>query len=407
MTRYKGLILSSIIYILIGSQSPGYGQVDTIKVFGQLSWKDKSITGFPEKVSISSKDQPTLSKQAAIDSLGNYSIFLPPGTYQVTPARSYHWMGEEYIRIDHKNSLATIVVGSGEEVIASTLEINSIPPPDLTPEKGIMHKFNAKKALLLDNFVKVHMEYFDIPGASLALIKNGQIIYHKTYGLKNTSTKAPVDEKTLFEAGSITKPVFAFVVCRLAEKGILDLDKPLHLYLPFEDVAHDDRYKLITARHVLSHRTGFPNWAKRNEKGQFDLRFTPGTDFGYSGEGFEYLKRVVERVTKKDIGIILEEELLKPLNLAHFYFEKSEYLAEFAANGHYDQVPTEIRLPESPGMAWSMSTEARSFSAFIIALNNREGLQPETYHKMFSVHSTIPKDDSEKKAAGMKIYIGD
>jgi CubicO group peptidase (beta-lactamase class C family) len=188
---------------------------------------------------------------------------------------------------------------------------------------------------------------------------------------------------------------------RLVEKGILDLDKPLYQYLPFEEVAHDDRYKLITARHVLSHQTGFPNWAERNEKGQFDLKFTPGTDFGYSGEGFEYLKRVVEHITQKDIGTILEEELLIPLHWKHVYFQGSKYVAEFAAHGHYDNSPTDIRLIKKPMMAYSMNTEAKSFSTFMLALRNKKGLKPETYKEMFKIHA--PREDSVHWGLGFSI----
>ena len=115
-----------------------------------------------------------------------------------------------------------------------------------------------------------------------------------------------VDSNTLFEAASITKPVFAFAVQRLAERGVIDLDKPLWLYLPYPDIAYDERYKLITAKHVLTHRTGFPNWRSMNESGKLDIKFTPGTDYGYSGEGFEYLKMVVEKITGKKVEQVLQ-----------------------------------------------------------------------------------------------------
>ena len=77
-----------------------------------------------------------------------------------------------------------------------------------------------------------------------------------------------MDENTLFEAASVTKPVFSFAVQRLAERGVIDLDKPLYLYLPYPDIEYDERYKLMTARHVLTHRTGFPNWRWMNEDGK-------------------------------------------------------------------------------------------------------------------------------------------
>ena len=70
-------------------------------------------------------------------------------------------------------------------------------------------------------------------------------------------TGEKVNDNTLFEAASCTKPVFSFAVQRLAEREIIDLDKPLYLYLPYPDIAYDERYKLMTAKHVLTHRQAF------------------------------------------------------------------------------------------------------------------------------------------------------
>ncbi|MFC2138646.1 serine hydrolase domain-containing protein, partial [Bacteroidota bacterium] len=193
--------------------------------------------------------------------------------------------------------------------------------------------------------------------------------------------------------------------CRLVEKGIIDLDKPLYQYLPFEEIAHDKRYALITARHVLCHQTGFPNWRHENPNGKIDIKFTPGTSFGYSGEGYEYLKRIVAHITQKDIGKVLEDEVINPLELKNIYFAKNEYLAKVVAHGHFDNLPTRATLPDSPGMAWSMHTEANAFSGFILALMNRKGLNAETYDEMFKFQTTVPLDENEKKQ-GKEIYFG-
>jgi CubicO group peptidase (beta-lactamase class C family) len=394
---HRILLLSLVIFILIGANSFVYGQNDSAIVYGHLIWKEKSIPGFPSKINITEKGKSSLLLKAVVDSSGKYSVTLPLGTYNITPSLSYHWAREHYIRIDNDKSQITVTVKSNKDVVAPILEIDTIALPVLIPEKGILYDFNNERAILLDNFIKKYQEYYGIPGVSLALIKNGQVVYCKTYGIKNTDTKELVNEETLFEAGSVTKTMFTFAVMRLVEKGILDLDKPLYQYLPFEDVAHDERYKLITARLVLIHQTGFPNWANRNEKGQFDLMFTPGTKFGYSGEGFEYLKRVVEHITKKGIGVILEEELINPLNLKNIYFQKNDYLLKVAANGHIDNAPTNLRLIDSPKVAYGMYTEAKSFAPFILALSNRKGLKSETYNEMFKIQTIIPKNESEKK----------
>src|SRR4030095_6183209 len=118
------------------------------------------------------------------------------------------------------------------------------------PEKGILVNASTVDAHAIDQFIETYQKYYNIPGVSLALIKDGKLVYHKTYGVRNTMTQQAVDAYTLFEAASITKPVFASAVQRLAERGVIDLNKPLYEYLPYKDIEQDERYKLITAKHV-------------------------------------------------------------------------------------------------------------------------------------------------------------
>lgn len=124
---------------------------------------------------------------------------------------------------------------------------------------------------------------------SVVLVKDGKTVYYRTFGVRNFYTGEPVTRETLFEACSITKIVFAFLVNKMADRGEIDLDKPLCEYLPFVAMEHDPRHRKITARHCLAHRSGFPNWASNNDDGKLDIKAHPGTKFGYSGEGFEYV----------------------------------------------------------------------------------------------------------------------
>jgi len=370
----------------------------------QLKWKDHPIKDLPVKIRITSKQNPSLWVQTNVDSTGQYSTALPPGNYEITPVLRILSLGDSLYKIDITKSHASANIIANDTVIAPVLELSTVAAPCLIQEEGILHSFDKEKAILLDNFINTYRDYYEIPGISLALIKNGKVIYHKTYGVKNTYTKEPVDEKTLFEAASITKPVFAFAVLRLAEKGIIDLDKPLYQYLPFEEIAYDDRYKLITARHVLCHQTGFPNWAYMNKDNKIDIKFMPGTSFGYSGEGYEYLKRVVEHITNKNIDAVLQEEVINPLGLKNTYFSKNDYLAKVVSNGHLDNLPTRADLPEKAGMAGGMHTEAVSFTNFVLALRNRKGLKPETYDEMFKIQTIVPPDEDSKE--GYENYFG-
>jgi CubicO group peptidase (beta-lactamase class C family) len=90
-------------------------------------------------------------------------------------------------------------------------------------------------------------------------------------------------------------------VLKLVEQGKLGLDVPLTTYLPKPFIAADERLAKITARIVLSHRSGFPNWPA--DDGSVSIYFTPGERFSYSGEGYVYLQRVVEQITGNSTNI--------------------------------------------------------------------------------------------------------
>src|SRR5215475_5400161 len=113
----------------------------------------------------------------------------------------------------------------------------------------------------LERGVPQLMKDGDVPGLSIALLRDGELVWRHGFGVKNTKTNEPVTDDTVFEAASLSKPVFAYAVLKLFDAGKFDLDKPLNQYLPGNyDVGEDQRLSQITARHVLSHTPGFPNW---------------------------------------------------------------------------------------------------------------------------------------------------
>ena len=116
------------------------------------------------------------------------------------------------------------------------------------------------------------MDSLNIPGLSIAVINDGKVVYHQTFGFANLEKKLPVTKKTIFEGASLSKSVFAFFTMKYVEEGRLDLDKPLYEYLPNADIAYDERYKKITARMVLSHRSGLPNWRENEEDKKLKIK---------------------------------------------------------------------------------------------------------------------------------------
>ncbi len=192
----------------------------------------------------------------------------------------------------------------------------------------------AQNVSLSDTVIRSAMVRHNVPGVAVAVIE-GERVQLTSAGLRRAGEVAPVDDDTLFEAASLSKPVFALLVLRLVGRGVIDLDLPVYQYLApggrFEgDFFSDDRYRRITPRMVLSHSAGLPNGGPT--PGQ--IHFTPGEDFAYSGTGFRFLAAALESVTGRDLNDLLNEEVLEPLGMARSSFVWREDFADNHASGH-------------------------------------------------------------------------
>src|SRR3954451_3561796 len=151
----------------------------------------------------------------------------------------------------------------------------------------------------------------DVPGVAIVAIHGSRITWHRNFGVANAETHQPLEDESIFETASLSKPVFAYAVLKLVDAGVLSLDTPLHEYLP--EAVSDERMKRITARMVLSHTTGFQNEVMPGET--LRVHFDPGTRFSYSGAGFLYLQHVVEHVTGKELPVLMRALVFDPLGI--------------------------------------------------------------------------------------------
>lgn len=178
---FKNIICRILILTLASTFIPyiSFCQSDTSRVIGKVKWKNELIEGFPNKIKVTKKEESSFLVFTEIDSSGNYSVFLPNGDYHITTAKNYYWMNDDYLRIDYEKSFVSVNVLSQNIIKVPVLEIDTLMLPALIPEKGILHNFDNEKSHLLDDFIKTYQKYYEIPGVSLALIKDGQILYHK------------------------------------------------------------------------------------------------------------------------------------------------------------------------------------------------------------------------------------
>jgi CubicO group peptidase (beta-lactamase class C family) len=225
-----------------------------------------------------------------------------------------------------------------------------------------------------------------VPGLSLALIRDGKVVFSQGFGVKNSETKEAVTNETIFEAASLTKPVTAYAVLKLVDAGKIDLDVPLNKYLPGNyDAGDDARINQITARHVLSHTTGFPNWRQPRNARLLPIFFTAGERFSYSGEGFVYLSKVVEHITKIKFEDFIRQTVFEPLGMtASQLVWQENYKTLKGFNHDVTGTPTGQNQVREANAAGSLHTTAADYARFVIAVLKGEGLKKETREMMLS-----------------------
>lgn len=221
------------------------------------------------------------------------------------------------------------------------------------------------------------MQEGDVPGLSVAVIRNGRVVEQRGFGVANRDDGQTVTDRTIFEAASLSKPVFAFAVLKLVDRGVLDLDRPLD----------DPLMPKITARMVLSHSTGLQNEVMPGQT--LRVHFTPGDRFSYSGEGFALLQRAVERLTGKRFDRLIRELVFEPLGMKDSsYVWQTDYEARKAFGHNEAGVATGRRKPLEPKMS-SLHTTAGDYARFMIAVMNGTGLKRSTTRAMLSRQSAV------------------
>ncbi len=231
--------------------------------------------------------------------------------------------------------------------------------------KPLLHRVDGTTiaSTALDTTLPRIMQQAGVIGLSIAIINKSQTAYARVFGLKDREAKQRVDEQTVFEAASLTKPVFAYLVMQLVKEEVLALDTPLHQYLEYKDLSHDPRHKLITARMVLSHSSGLPS--SRNG-GQLAFVYNPGEYFNYSAEGIFYLQLVVEQLLKKKLDVIMQERVFIPLKMHRSSLVWTPAIEQNYATG-YDYFEKRVQKwkPDLASVTASLHTTAGDYALFV------------------------------------------
>lgn len=264
--------------------------------------------------------------------------------------------------------------------------------------------FNSADSIVnigeFDRNVQKMMAGVGVPAASIAVIEDNEIVYFNTYGLRNKEKKKLANNKTIFEGASLTKIFLVYVVNRLIEQGRFDLDKPMYQYLEHEQLKHDTRYKLITPRMIMCHSSGIENWRRDNDPDVLEILEDPGTEFVYSGEGYQYLARVVSLILGKSYEAYITEMVINPFGLERTFMKyRKTALTPFqkGATGNYAIGYSPYGKPVSKWKnheavpASGVHTTARALAKLLVGIMNGENLSHARIDSICTPQISIPE----------------
>lgn len=255
----------------------------------------------------------------------------------------------------------------------------------------------------LDAEVAAAMTAAQANGLAIAVIDAGKVVHVAAYGQRNAKGD-PLETATVMYGASLTKAVFAYTALQWVDEGKLDLDRPIGEYFdkpltdypaedgygPWPDLAGDPRWKTITARMLLTHSSGFANFAFLEPDGKLRIHFTPGTRYAYSGEGLILLQYAIERGLGLDLGAEMQRRVFDRFGMPNTgMIWRPDFAANLADGWKEDGTVEPHDERGRVRAAGSMDTTIADLSNFAAALIRSEGLSPASAAAMVTAQLPI------------------
>lgn len=282
-------------------------------------------------------------------------------------------------------------------------------------ENGLLPAFRANNDTIVYNITE-RMEHYKVPGVSMALVENGKIKWAKGYGIANTESGSRVDANTIFQAGSISKPVAALAALKLVEEGKMDLDKDVNAYLKDWKIPASKftEVEKVTLRRLLTHTAGvtvhgFPGYQQTDtlpsitqvlngvgNTSRIGVDTIPGSTWRYSGGGYTIMQKLVEEVSGRSMDAYLTN-ILEPMGMTNSTFEQplptERHATASAAYGTDGKIIDGLwhNYPEKAAAGlWTTPTDLAKYALEIqrILAGKQNGvLKKETVQMMLTKHS--------------------
>ncbi len=242
--------------------------------------------------------------------------------------------------------------------------------------------------------IQTSLSVYKVPAVGIGIIEDGRIRQIMVFGDLIKGDPAPYN--TIFQVASLTKPVTAVLTLKLVSMGEWKLDEPLSNYWVDPDLVNDPRHLKITTRHVLTHRTGFDNWRQNNKLKKLVFNFDPGTEFNYSGEGFEYLKNALEHKFKTSLDKLADSLLFGPLKMNDTRYVWDEHIDESRYAVPHDASGVAVELPRNKraSAADLLKTTVGDYCIFAAELMKGALLNEEVFNDMIRPQSKVTEYES-------------
>ncbi len=299
-------------------------------------------------------------------------------------------------------------------------------PPDVEQkirriENGLLLPVIVKGEPSVPMKLADRMQFYKTPGVSIAFINNGRIEWARGYGVREAGKFEPVTTETLFQAGSISKPVTAIAALRLAQAGKLNLDEDVNRKLASWKVPENEftREKKVTLRGLLSHSagvnvSGFTGYisgeqaptllqvldgVKPANSSAIRVEAIPGSRFNYSGGGFTIVQQLLIDVQKKPFPDLMRELVFEPLQMKHSTFQQSlpKKLQTLAAAGHNagGETPPGKRRVFPEMAAAGMWTTPSDLARLVIAVQRAQAGQSNKFLSAATVNQMLTRQSAD------------
>jgi CubicO group peptidase (beta-lactamase class C family) len=243
-----------------------------------------------------------------------------------------------------------------------------------------------------------------IAALGIGILREGKLREIRMYGEIKTGDPAPYN--AIFNVASLTKPVVAMLTLKLVSNGAWNLDEPLSNYWVDPDIKDDPRHKKLTTRLVLSHQTGFKNWRYLNKDNKLAFDTTPGTRYGYSGEGFEYLRKALEKKFNKGIEQLTDSLIFRPLGMNDTrhawdrFTDESRFVHWYDKNG--DEYKRDYKAT-SISAADDLLTTIEDYGKFAANVLQGGNLDSSVFNQMIRPH--VPTGDGRYFGLGWEMFL--